>query len=189
LTIEIKEKHIGSIKDFNKINWQNTLPFKNRTIVRMLTIATGTFTLVDLTDAAIRGAIKSGGNVALFAQEFILRVNFVGVGRFAVAVVTDVAMGVKRSRRRNERMAIYSEQLYLVNAKVYYLQADTWIAAETTEKTINEVMDLMEKTTALFTAAMQENKKSLENIGKLVRQIEEHNPGLIKDINDTLKWG
>jgi hypothetical protein len=184
LVVEIREK-----KEFGKIEWKNALPFKNRTIIRMLTIATGTFTLVDLADAAIRGAIKSGGNAALFAKEFILRVNFVGVGRFAVAVVTDVAMGVKRSRRRNERMEIYSEQLHLVNAKVYYLQADTWISAETTEKTINEVMDIMEKTTVLFTAAMQENKKSLENIGKLVPQIEEHNPRLIEDINDVLKWG
>jgi hypothetical protein len=101
LVVEIREK-----KEFGKIEWKNTLPFKNRTIIRMLTIATGTFTLVDLADAAIRGAIKSGGNAALFAKEFILRVNFVGVGRFAVAVVTDMAMGVKRSRRRNERMAI-----------------------------------------------------------------------------------
>jgi hypothetical protein len=189
LTIEIKEKHIGSIKDLNKINWKNTLPFKNRTIVRMLTIATGTFTLVDLADAAIRGAIKSSGNATSFAKEFILRVNFVGVGRFSIAVVTDVAMGVKRSRRRNERIAIYSEQLNLMNAKVYYLQADTWIAAETTEKTINEVMDLIEKTTALFTAAIQENKKSLDIISRLVPQIDEHNPGLIEGINNTLKWG
>jgi hypothetical protein len=65
----------------------------------MLTIATGTFTLVDLTDAAIRGALKSGGNAALFAKEFVLRVNFVGVGRFAVAAATDIAMGVNRSLR------------------------------------------------------------------------------------------
>jgi ABC-type enterochelin transport system substrate-binding protein len=86
-------------------------------------------------------------------------------------------------------MAIYGEQLHLVNAKVYYLQADTWIAAETAEKTINEVMDLMEKTAALFTAAMQENEKSFDKISKLAPQIEEHNPGLIEDINDTLKWG
>lgn len=189
LTIEIKEKQIGSLKHFNKINWKNTLPFKNRTIVRMLTIATGTFTLVDLTDAAIRGALKSGGNAALFAKEFVLRVNFVGVGRFAVAAATDIAMGVNRSKLRNKRIAIYSEQMHLMNAKVYYLQANMWIAAETTEKTINEAMNLMEKAAVFFAAVMQANAQSLDNIGKLVPQIEKHNPGLLEDINAVLNNG
>lgn len=89
LLLEIKEK-----QSFEKIEWKKTMPWKNRTIARMLTIATGIFTLIDLGDAAIRGSIKSGGNPAMFAKEFVLHVNFVGVGRFAIAVGTDVSMGI-----------------------------------------------------------------------------------------------
>jgi hypothetical protein len=184
LAVEIKEK-----KEFSKIEWKNTLPFKNRTIIRMLTIATSTFTLVDIADAAIRGAIKSGGNSALLAREFILRVNFVGIGRFAITVGTDIVMGVKKSKLRNERMAVYSEQLHLLNAKVYYHQADAWIATETTEQTINETLNFMEKTTSLFVEALKINSISLENIERITPQIKENNQNLIEDINDILKWG
>jgi hypothetical protein len=184
LVQEIKEK-----QSFSKIEWKNTLPWKNRTIVRMLTIATGTFTFVDLADAAIRGAVKSAGNSVAFAKEFILHVNFVGVGRFAFAVGTDVAMGIKRDKLRNERMIVFSEQLHLMNAKVFYLQADVWIAAEKTEKAINEAVARMETTTTIFISDLKAKQQSIENIGRYAQHIEEHNPGLIEDINDILKFG
>ncbi|MCR2823567.1 hypothetical protein [Lederbergia panacisoli] len=184
LVMEIKEK-----QSFKKIDWKRTLPWKNRTIVRMLTISTGTFTLIDLGDAAIRGGIKSGGNPAMFAKEFILRVNFVGVGRFAIAVTTDATMGMKRDKIRNERMSIFSEQLHLMNAKVYYLQADAWVAAKTAEKTINEAVKMMEETTKISIEAWKANRQSMDSIGKYKLGIENHNAGLIEDINDILKWG
>ena len=60
----------------------------------MLTIATGTFTAIDLADAAIRSAIKSGGEPMTFLKNFVLLVNFVGVGRFAIAIGQDTLMGV-----------------------------------------------------------------------------------------------
>jgi hypothetical protein len=62
-----------------------------------------------------------------------------------------------------------------------------WIAAETTEKTINEAVELMEKTTILFIQTFQENSRSLDNIGQSVPLIEKRNPGLIEDIIDELK--
>ncbi len=189
LTMEIKQKDIRQLRDLDRVDLDKIIPFKNRTIVRMLTIATGTFTLIDLGDAAIRGGIKSGGNLALFAKEFILRVNFVGVGRFAIAVGTDATMGMKQNKLRNARIAMLSEQLHLMNAQVYYLQADAWIAAETTEKTINETIEMMEETTKIFIVAWEDNRKSMHNIGEYRQGIEKHNSGLIEDISDILKWG
>ncbi|RIW28678.1 hypothetical protein D3H55_21115 [Bacillus salacetis] len=153
LVSEVKEK-----QSFKEIEWKKTVPWKNRTIVRMLTIATGTFTLVDLGDAAIRAGVKSAGNSAMFAKEFILRVNFVGVGRFAISVATDTSMGMKRSHLESERMAVLSERLHLMNAKVFYIQADTWMAAETTEKTINEAIDSMEQTARFSAEAWKANR-------------------------------
>jgi len=175
--------------NFNNIEWKNCLPWNNRTIIRMLTIATGTFTACDLIDAAIRGAIKSGGNPALFAKEFLLRVNFVGVGRFAIAVYSDIKMGVKRSRLRNQRIAIYNEQLHLSNAKIFYLQADMWIAAEKTEKTINEVFDLMDKTMVFYTQSIQEIDDNLSKITNNVKLIDEKNKGFKNEIKEAIKWG
>lgn len=100
--IEYKEK-----SSLTKIEWKKTFPFKNRTIVRMMTIATGTFTAVDMADAAIRSAVKSGGftNPAFFGN-FILRVNFVGIGRFAIAVGSDVGMGIKKSKTEDEKIKL-----------------------------------------------------------------------------------
>jgi hypothetical protein len=189
LATEIKEKEIKRVSELKRIDWNKVKPAKNRTIVRMLTIATGTFTLVDMIDAAIRGAVKSGGNTAVFAKEFLLRVNFVGVGRFAIAVGTDVAMGVKREKLRNERIAIFSEQLHLMNAKIYYIQADAWVAAETAEKTINEAFEKMEETTMFFIETWEANRQSMQNIGEYRQGIKKHNSGLIEDISDILKWG
>ncbi len=87
---EIKINGICSLNDIKKINWKNTLPVKNRTIVRMLAISTGTMEAIDLVDAGIR----SGGALPVF----LLRVNFVGVGRFAIAGSTDLMMGIKKGR-------------------------------------------------------------------------------------------
>ncbi|MGV3487130.1 MAG: hypothetical protein ACO1OC_00900 [Tuberibacillus sp.] len=184
LVMEIKEK-----KSFKDIEWKITLPWKNRTIVRMLTIATGTFTLIDLVDAAVRGGLKSGGSLALFAKEFILRVNFVGLGRFALAVGTDVTMGIKQGKLRNERIAVLNEQWHLMNAKVYYMQADAWVAAETAGRTINEAAAMMDETTKIFIEAWEANKQSLQNIGEYRQGIKKHNAGLIDDISDILTWG
>lgn len=76
--------------DVSRINWKYVLPFRNRTIVRMITISTGAMEVIDLADATIH----SGGNLGLF----VLRVNFVGVGRFAIACSADVMMGIKKER-------------------------------------------------------------------------------------------
>ncbi|WP_418222943.1 hypothetical protein [Clostridium isatidis] len=179
LATEIKEKEIKRVSELKRIDWDRVKPAKNRTIVRMLTIATGTFTLVDMADAAIRGD----------AKEFLLRVNFVGVGRFAIAVATDVSMGLKRDKLRNERIAILSEQLHLMNAKIYYMQADAWVAAETTEKTINEAVEMMEQATIISIETWKANRQSMRNIGEYSHGIEKHNSGLIEDISDILKWG
>lgn len=189
LISELKEKEIRHFSDFERIDWHKTMPFKNRTVVRMLTIATSTFTLIDLGDAAIRAGIKSAGNPALFGKEFLLRVNFVGVGRFAVAITSDITMGIQLERRRNDRMVAFSERLHLMNAKVYYLQAGAWIAAETTEKTINEALEMMEQTSVIVIESWKANRESLNRIGEYRQGIEKKNANLIDDITDILKWG
>ena len=175
-------------KNFADIDRKKCLPWKNRTIVRMLTVAHGTFVAVDLADAAIRGALASGGNSAMFAKEALLRINIVGVGRFVVAVFTDLSMGLKRARLRNERLMVYGEQQHLMNAKVFYYQAGMWIAAEQTERAIDQAYGMMEQNVLLFISSMKENNDDLNRIEQLIDTAEEKNPGLKEKLLDTLTW-
>lgn len=91
--LEMKENGSLANIDFKKI-----LPINNRTIVKMITISSGTFTAIDLADAAIRGTAKSGGNAEEFCRNFILRVNFIGIGRLTLAVGADVFMRARKGR-------------------------------------------------------------------------------------------
>lgn len=186
---EIKECRIEKISDLGKINWANTLPVKNRTVIRMLTISTGTMTAIDLADAAVESAVKSGGVSPAFLSNMVMKVNFVGVGRFAIAVGTDVKMGIKRDSLRKEKITAMNERIFLLESKLFYKQAGMWIAAEDAGKTIEEAYALMEETSALFADALAERRQALRRIGSYVPEIEKKNPGLLNDIHDIIKWG
>lgn len=93
LYLEIKEKQIAEL-----IEWKKIIPFGNRTLARMMTISSGTMEVVDMADAVIRAGAKSGGNMAVFASQFVLRINYVGIGRFAIACTADVVMGARKTR-------------------------------------------------------------------------------------------
>ncbi len=165
--LEMKEKH--SIKD---INWKNTLPFKNRTIVRMMTIATGTFTAVDMADAGIRAVIKSGGFNPATLGNFVLNVNFVGVGRFAIAVATDVGMGVKKGIKENKRLDLVGQQLQLMNVKVSYQQADMWVSAKDAGEAINEAYEMVVPAVETIVTTWAETDKKVDDI---VNTLEKEN--------------
>ena len=64
--------------------WKSCEPFSNATVKRMLTVAHGTFCIIDIGDATIRGFEKGIGSFNVF--EFVLRLNVVGVGRFAISL-------------------------------------------------------------------------------------------------------
>lgn len=184
LVLEYKEH--GS---FSEINWEKVIPFGNRTVERMMTIASGTFTAVDIADAAIRGAINSGGTWAGFAKEFILHINFVGIGRFAVAIGVDVGMGIKRSKLLNERIALYSEMLNLSNTKIFYLEADMWKEAENTEKAIQETYQSMEVAIAEFSNAWEEICAGSASRRAGVGLIRKKNKDFAQELLETTEWG
>ena len=70
---EIKKADISSISDFLNLDWNNILPDKNPTMTRMIVVATGVFTTVDVTEAII-------------SKKYFVAVNYAGIGRFAVAL-------------------------------------------------------------------------------------------------------
>ena len=177
--------------DWKNVNWNNVVPWGNRTINRMLTIATGTFTTVDVADAAIRSVVKNGGNVynpKLYA-DFVLRINFVGLGRFAIAVGTDIHMGAKREKLRKERMFRQSEQLLLGTTKVFYKQADMWISAKNTSEAIDKMEETAIESVEYMKDSLIEISSCLSNMTTYRPIIEENNPGLLNQISDILKYG
>lgn len=186
-------RFISQMKDKKSIlelNWKEVLPFRNRTIVRMVTIASGTFTAIDMADAAIHSAIKSGGfSSPAFLSNMILRVNFVGVGRFAVAVGTDVGMGIKRNMVRNERIKLYEKQIAWTNVKIFYKEADMWIAAESAGETINKAFNKMDETTIYFKESMNEMEENFKKMTQYISGIEEKNRGLSQELDEIIIWG
>lgn len=131
---------INLYKDWGKVNWANVAPWGNRTIARMLTVSTGCFAAIDLADAAIESALKNATpKNPKFWYDFALHVNIVGEGRFVIAVVDDVRMGVNHNRKRNERIALMEEQLFLLNARLSYCEAQCWYEAKNTAEAINDI--------------------------------------------------
>lgn len=73
LAIEISAGHIAQLSDLKKLNWEKINPFGNPTVTRMVTIAAGVFSVVDVTEAVI-------------SQKYFVSVNYVGIGRFTVSL-------------------------------------------------------------------------------------------------------
>jgi hypothetical protein len=105
LAIEIRENDIHSLADMNQIDWSKVKPLNNPTIARMLIIATGVFTTIDVGEAVI-------------TQKYWVSINYVGVGRFAVAIGEDVAWCLKA---RNVKKI---KQMYEDIRRFAYVQSD-----------------------------------------------------------------
>lgn len=182
---EIKAKNVRSFDDFlHKIEWNNVLPWKNRTIVRMLTIATGTFTAVDMIDAAIRSAAKTGATPAFWAS-FVMHVNFVGVGRFVLAAGTDIKMGIKKSGLEQDRRILYNVMLQRSAAKIYYKQAEVWIAAEDAEMAIQHLQQQAVSSVQEWNKQLRELKEDLDAIKEIdMSEVDKKNPGLRNMFDD-----
>lgn len=70
----------GTMQDL----WIQCEPFDNASVKRMLTVAHGTFCAFDATDAIVRGFASGGGTFN--PVECVLRLNLVGIGRFAISL-------------------------------------------------------------------------------------------------------
>lgn len=195
LFTEIKNSNIEKVSDLIDLNWKNTLPFKNRTITRMLTISTSTFVAFDVADAAIR----SGG----FNAACILRINFVGVGRFAFAIGTDVGMGVKKHKKEQKRSEALNQYMNLANIKIYYRQADLlcsvaelykqeaqlhiaegemWQELKYNEEAIEQLYTTINQTCQFYLQAIAKMDKCTDNIISNLPNFDKNYPGLREEM-------
>ena len=73
--------------------WSQCEPFKNATVKRMLTVAHGSFCMVDIGDAMVRSISPAGVNV----ETLVMRINIVGIGRFAISLYGEGSSYIERS--------------------------------------------------------------------------------------------
>lgn len=96
--------------------WSACEPFSNPTVKRMLTVAHGTFCLIDLGDATIRGFVAGGGNFNV--AEFFMRLNIVGLGRFTISLYGEVRREID-SRKAEEEIRFLQRERVVVE---YYIE-------------------------------------------------------------------
>ena len=179
---EVKDKQ--SLKE---VDWDKTIPFGNRTIERMMTIATGTFTAIDTLDAVIEGVINSKANWAEFGRQVVLRLNFVGIGRFTIALGTDAFMRLRKGKKSRERMLLKAESLYLLEAKMYYGDNLMWTAVKDAGQSVDRLFEAMQKLTAQITEDMKAAQSSIREIENVdVSAIDANNKDLTTEILDIL---
>lgn len=174
-------------KKLERIDWKNTIPFGNRTIERMMTIASGTFCAIDTLDAVIEGAINSKANWVEFGRQVVVRLNFVGIGRFTVALGTDAVMGLSKDKKSRERMLLKAESLYLHEAKLFCGDKLMWTACKDANKSIDELYDAMQRMSVQITENVSAIQQSIQQVAALDEsELEKNNQGLTKDILDIL---
>ncbi len=183
---EIKDK-----KNIEDVDWDKTIPFNNRTIERMMTIATGTFCAVDSLDAAVRGVISGAqagaGFWAAFGRQLVLRLNFVGIGRFTIALGNEAFMGLRKGKQMRERMLLKAETLYLHEAKLYYGDKLMWSAAKDAEQSVESLLEAMERVSVQVKEDWKMAQNSLHEIEEVdVSAIERNNNGLIAELLEIL---
>lgn len=176
---EIKEK--GAI---NKVEWKNTLPIGNRTIERMITIASGVFTATDVVGVLICGATST---LKSWKQGLSLGLNIVGVGRFVIAGLTDIGMGIKKGIEERELLRLKNNALCLMQAKLYHGESLLWQAQKDVNQSIGSLINAIEQNLPQILQDVKATQESVEQIEKLdLEKVEQHNEGLLNDVLDIL---
>ena len=97
---------------------QSIVPFGNRSVERMITVASMSLVLTNTAEAAICAAIESAGNGVSYSSKFVTRYNYVAAGRCAIAIVREVQMEQKEVELLRKRRELTEEQVKLVTARI-----------------------------------------------------------------------
>lgn len=136
--------------------WKSCEPFSNVSVKRMLTVAHGTFCLLDVGDAVGRGFAAGGGYFNV--MEFAMRLNLPGLGRFGISMMGEANRGFKVYRLNKEKWSLESDRIILIDhieglrilADVYddadlLKFIDDFERSDAYEKAFNKTVELAEK--------------------------------------------
>ena len=115
---ELSRNDVRSLKDLEGIDVKRVIPTHERSLVRMLTISSSVFVLTNLGIAVGKAAITCKGDARRFAGGILLNLNFIGIGRMAVAIASDskyIAEDLKGYlNKRAEEMNAFTEDFKLL---------------------------------------------------------------------------
>ncbi|KFI99683.1 hypothetical protein BPORC_0534 [Bifidobacterium porcinum] len=115
---ELSCNNVQSLKDFDRIDVKRVIPTDERSLIRMLTISSSVFVLANLGIAVGKAAVTSKGDRKKFAGGILLNLNFVGIGRMAMAIASDskyIAEDLKDYfNKRAEEMNAFTENFKLL---------------------------------------------------------------------------
>ena len=126
-----KDELNRSFKDL----WNNCEPFSNVSVKRMLTVAHGTFCLVDIADATIRSFATGGGYFNVV--EFFLRLNISGLGRFGVSLFGEANRGINRINLSDEKSYLEKQKTILQD----YIQELNYLAAKYNDQLMRKFVE------------------------------------------------
>ena len=131
--------------------WKSCEPFSNATVKRMLTVAHGTFCLIDTGDALIRGFALGGGSFNVV--EFAMRLNIVGIGRFTISLYGEAHRGLKCHSLKEDIIVIHRQKIIVED----YIEGLNYLA---------EIYD--DKELLLFTQEFRESDMYIQAFEKSV---------------------
>ena len=88
---EISSKGVSTVTEISNLNPQKFQPFNNKCILRMLTISSGIFCVVDLADATIRANFNKPESRQELVVNILLHANFIGIGNFVLSIKNDIS--------------------------------------------------------------------------------------------------
>lgn len=135
--------------------WEYCEPFKNPTVKTMLTVAHGTFCMMDIGDATIRAIFKGKGTFDIV--EFTLRLNVPGLGRFSASLFGEVSRKITYEKKKKELKYLLNEERIIKN----YIEG---------LEILYELYDYKELLT--FVEDLKDNKKYIEGFEKTVKLAE-----------------
>lgn len=98
-------------------------------------------------------------------------------------------MGVKKSGLEYEKIKLMSEQIELRNARMFCYQKGMWVQLARNQKAMEELVLEMEHSCSCFVDSYRQIYSDVDKIGSYIPKIREKNPGLIEEMQETLKWG
>ena len=181
--VALKSLNCSSVGDIRlkDIDWDSVKPFGNPTITRMLAISSAVFSTVDIAEAVV-------------SQKYFVAVNYIGVGRFAVAIGSEISNYLKV---RNVKLI---KQMYEDIRRNTFTETDNNIYNR-----IGDGMDIgkfgltLEQTEILYNIEMYKtvndinrggNKADLKGqwLEEWKHYVEEGFPAFVGDENSAIHW-
>ena len=88
--------------------WKECNPFSSSDVKRMLTVAHGSFCIIDLSDALISGWVYGSGSFNI--EKCIMKVNVIGIGRFTISLFGELNNNRKINKLQNNKSILFKNR-------------------------------------------------------------------------------